>query len=783
MPVETFPDNVSAQRILGRIASVDFIGRDALLRRLTDLSREGALRDVQAQTARDESARAPLLLAAPLAGASELLRQAFDTLFARCSAAASSPVYFAFSRADRTAAAAATRFLYTFLQQIIAHRRADAAFVSASPLWADFVALAPPECAEWVRSLVEAHDRAAAFGDVRALVRVCFGAPRVAAAHGARTIVLFDDAHLIETLAGIEDARAEFAQMLGGAAGACVFSGLRRSLHDALYFASDRAADAPFDELHLESLDVGEARTLLARAAQLQGVALNDETRDLIVQQCGGLPWLLNVLIQAAARRGVALTSFLAFQRLYVDELFGGALNRRFQTMLEDATDDAAARRALLRLLYEALAVAGGRTSVESWQRRAGLNADELARALRSLNADELIGVAPASAPTIVENGTNAVWNDCIRIGYRLHVEASPRALVLAETLTEVLKRAPQQMARYYRRAAALDLRELLARFDNQKIPASLLHFERFERTYRGQDESAIYAALDAETELVRLPQIVHVASAAAFRQTAGEFFDDERAVVAHGFDATVYSTESEVTWLAAELDGKTPAGRALVEITLERLRALAQVCNFKRAHYLLAAAEGFTSDAQSMLEARDVFSMSRKQAELLTARLEGASPASSERATPDEFEMTIPMSEDSELIAAQAVEQLARRMSFSTSAINQIKTAIVEACINAAEHSLSPERKIYQRFRAENDKLVVTIASRGLALDPEKAESESQGLRQATTDGAGRDPRERRGWGLQLIRTLMDEVEFERVDDGTRLRMTKYLRRPERSS
>ena len=35
-----------------------------------------------------------------------------------------------------------------------------------------------------------------------------------------------------------------------------------------------------------------------------------------------------------------------------------------------------------------------------------------------------------------------------------------------------------------------------------------------------------------------------------------------------------------------------------------------------------------------------------------------------------------------------------------------------------------------------------------------------------------------RRGWGLKLIRTLMDEVEFERVDDGTRLRMTKYLRK-----
>jgi len=40
----------------------------------------------------------------------------------------------------------------------------------------------------------------------------------------------------------------------------------------------------------------------------------------------------------------------------------------------------------------------------------------------------------------------------------------------------------------------------------------------------------------------------------------------------------------------------------------------------------------------------------------------------------------------------------------------------------------------------------------------------------------------ERRGWGLKLIRTLMDEVEFERVDDGTSLRMTKYLQ-PQKST
>ncbi|HAF13871.1 MAG TPA: ATP-binding protein [Blastocatellia bacterium] len=134
---------------------------------------------------------------------------------------------------------------------------------------------------------------------------------------------------------------------------------------------------------------------------------------------------------------------------------------------------------------------------------------------------------------------------------------------------------------------------------------------------------------------------------------------------------------------------------------------------------------------------------------------------------------MILPMGADYELLAATAVEQLARRLNFRPEAINQIKTAIVEACINASEHSLSPDRKIYQRFRVENDKLVITIASRGIVPSSiEGQDVKSAGRREG--DNAGE---QRRGWGLKLIKTLMDEVEFEPVDEGTSLRMTKYLR------
>ena len=113
-------------------------------------------------------------------------------------------------------------------------------------------------------------------------------------------------------------------------------------------------------------------------------------------------------------------------------------------------------------------------------------------------------------------------------------------------------------------------------------------------------------------------------------------------------------------------------------------------------------------------------------------------------------------------------MEEIARRINFQPAAINQIKLALVEACINATEHSLSPDRKIYQRFRVEGDKLVVTVASRGVVPENFSAQNGRE-------NSGGNGGKSRRGWGLKLIRSLMDEVEFERVDDGTQLRMTKY--------
>jgi len=328
--------------------------------------------------------------------------------------------------------------------------------------------------------------------------------------------------------------------------------------------------------------------------------------------------------------------------------------------------------------------------------------------------------------------------------------------------LLESLKRAPQTMARKYRRDAALDLDDLVMRFDCQTVPATLFHYDRFAALYRGEDVDLIKSGLADEAELFHLPQMVQAATCSSYTKMAP--CDTERCLVAHGFEGGEYTDENEIVWLCAEIDSKLEAGRELTDDWCNRISAFALERGIRRYRIWLIAREGFSAGASELLNERGAFGSSRQQFELLKSRLRADGEAVAQPA--DEFEMVIPMSADTEIIAARTAEQIARRVNFQPEAINQIKTAVVEACINAAEHSLSPDRKIYQRFVVEDDRLVIIVASRGVI--PAGVGSNSDTSNQGNGNG-------RRGWGLKLIKMLMDEVEFERVDDGTQLKMTKY--------
>jgi serine/threonine-protein kinase RsbW len=734
--------------ILANVSRDEFVGRDA------------ELRQISRQASKDRHGL--VVLAEPGVGASELLRQAYDQLFVRRGEPV--PIHFAFKRSEGTPLDAARRFFQNLLQQYIAYRRVDPSLCDVPMSFHDLLELALPGDYELVSDFIEGFERERAGGDERDLARFCLNAPYRLSAAGRRVFHLIDCSDLATPSKDEVMLAQEMTAAITRSNRPYAMAGLRRQVVDLIHGTDDGHDTSEL--VHLERLSDDDARTLIETAARRYQIEINEPTRDLIAQQLNASPFFINGLIQAAREAKMPLTSFLNCQRLYVDELMGGHIHRHYSRILDSAVSNPQTKKALLRVLFESASSDAHKSSLWAWKKRLGVDAAEFERIVDALHVHEL---ANSSSAFIEINAGSNVWMEYLRAHYRLEVAGEGRALVVATTLLGALKRAPQAMARKYRREAALGLRHLISDFNCQSVPASLFHYDSFAAVHKGEDPETVDSALDSESDLIRLPQIVYAAGCNTYLPSLR--CDSERCVVAHGFEAADYTDENEIVWLAAEIDSKLEASRDLTAEWCDRLATLARECGLKRFRLWLVAPEGFSAAASKLLKTREAYGSSRRQVELLTARIQSAAKADKE-SRPNEYEMVIPMSTDTELIAAHTVEQIARRMSFGPEAINQIKTALIEACINAAEHSLSPDRKIYQRFRVDNDKLVVIVASRGLV----PASLAGQNGYQA---GAN-DEKEngRRGWGLKLIQTLMDEVEFERVDDGTELRMTKYLRK-----
>jgi serine/threonine-protein kinase RsbW len=328
-------------------------------------------------------------------------------------------------------------------------------------------------------------------------------------------------------------------------------------------------------------------------------------------------------------------------------------------------------------------------------------------------------------------------------------------------------------MARLYRRQASLGLSQILSAFDCQEVPQTLLNYGIFRSGYKGLSPEEIDARIQAETDRVTLPQIVHTAAAEEYYPSFANLVEAERAVVAIGFNDQNYAEEGQVVWLAAEIESKLEAGRETAESWLQNMEDAAEANGFTNYRIWLIATEGFSDAALDVLAERNAIGSSRRQAMLLSEMLGAAKPVAADTEGV-EYEMVIPVGEDTELIAAHALEEIARRHKFSPKAINQLKTALVEACINAAEHGLAPDRKIHQRFLVSDDKITISISNRGIRLADRLAQSAEGG---AAVPQPIESADTRRGWGLNLIRGLMDDVRVEPVDDGTRITMTKFLR------
>src|SRR5689334_22640813 len=447
--------NENFRRILGRVVQQDFVGRAGELDRIM----------VQAEPV--NAGRGLLLLMEPSAGVSELLRQAYDRIFNQRSDVI--PIYFAFTRNETTAVSASIEFLNTFLQQYIAYRR-DEPFVSHATLTLqELLELAPPADHEWIEQLVDSYTRLRFSNDDKALVRFCLGAPQRIPAGRGRPLIMLDGAQLAEYMNGVVILGTEVLRVFSRGGFTFVLAGLRRQILEAAHDAECNFE--LLDMLRLQRLAAEDARTLVEHVAERQHVVTSEAARDLLVQQFAGSPFFINTFLQAAREKRVALNSYLDCERLYVDDLFGGHLHRHFADLLEEISPRLETRHLLIRLLWEAAAGEDQVSSFEVWRKRLHMTAGELQEVLHRLHVQEFVNWDG----TTVEAGTGPqAWRDYLKIRYRLDVLNEPRALVVADALADALKRAPHTMARHYKQIGRVSLRELVSRFNTQRVPAEI---------------------------------------------------------------------------------------------------------------------------------------------------------------------------------------------------------------------------------------------------------------------------------------------------------------------
>jgi serine/threonine-protein kinase RsbW len=132
-------------------------------------------------------------------------------------------------------------------------------------------------------------------------------------------------------------------------------------------------------------------------------------------------------------------------------------------------------------------------------------------------------------------------------------------------------------------------------------------------------------------------------------------------------------------------------------------------------------------------------------------------------------FTLQVPSSTENLALIREFVTTVGQQAGITDLEICNIELAVDEACANVIEHAYGHDasKEVTIRANIDEDAITFEIVDTGPGFDPTKQEDLEQ-LIQKRKDG---------GLGLRLIKTLMDEVNYEIVPgQKNELRMIKRI-------
>jgi hypothetical protein len=816
-------DSSPYRSILSQLASDEILARTA-----------SALDDVY-QSAVLKNARAVLVIGRPQSGKTELLRLTYDRLFNE--QGRTLPIYFSLRRDRLSPDKFAKDFLLTLLRQYLAFVNHDVALVPRHELTErDLLSLAPVSEYAPLKEIVDSYEARAQEPDKRSLVRYMLGLPqRLASRTPYHVTVMLDEAQWLDRIVTDEEIANLFGEVLQQPhLVSFILTGQQRALLDQL--AAEEGVIGNVKLLHFLPPDLFSLQDLVRKWCVQDNIPFEAEIGRLAVHQLDGNLFYLRALTAAASERKMWFDKGADFERLYVSELLQGRIAHYFSRLLRqlanDATRGQAGEHAAIEIVYICAEAMASRAPVELIKSRLAPRI-EISALLAELHRQELITLLDGH----ILPSEDTVFCDWIAATHRRFEGASLEEVRL-DLLRRRIKSVPEMLALSARRTLHTQIEALLRRFDGQSLAHSLFAHDEFVIRYGHATYEIMLAGLAAESERVRLPQVVHVAEGHLF--THRSLPASWSYLLAFGFEEGIYDQEHEVVWLLAVADSPSAITAEAVQSLDQQLTEIQTALTANQAQgkpipkivRWAISKMGFTPDGTIALLERGFAASDSLQLELLTRILssevskdrtpdiitvdlvtgqldaesitpsvmqltgeldipiekltvpetnapeiadEMTAPGATVSVTPEipvanpiakddvnEFEMAIPINNDKEIIAARVAERMARSAGFAPAAVNQIKTALIEACLSLAAAEQSPDGKIYQRYHLDAEKMTITVSNI------------ASGLRETEGKIVVDDPE--RLWRLDVLRSLVDFVRLTQFDTGWRVELIRFI-------
>jgi anti-sigma regulatory factor (Ser/Thr protein kinase) len=131
-------------------------------------------------------------------------------------------------------------------------------------------------------------------------------------------------------------------------------------------------------------------------------------------------------------------------------------------------------------------------------------------------------------------------------------------------------------------------------------------------------------------------------------------------------------------------------------------------------------------------------------------------------------LKIELPKIPDIELVAIEGLERLARHMGISDEKVGEARLIVTEAIINGLEHGGEVNPRVDVEFTMTKKELTIFVRDYGKGFEPSSVELPEIQKKLGTGH--------KRGWGLQIMKSMADDFRIDSNHGGTRITIKKLL-------